>query len=342
MSFRIHFAVAAYLWLVALTATAQPATESARASLRDARLETFVAQALAGAPEMTSAEAALEAARRRIVPARTLADPSISTTYQNDGRPISFAESAGSFVGLMASQSIPWPGKLQLAGSIAESEAKEIERGTVGRTALTLEARVRNAWYDLILARAIDHIIEDRRVAAAQIEASVRERYAAGLAVQQDVLRAQVELARIDELKAVQAATIASRLAELNRLTGAPQDRGDLAGDLDVVAPDAGDLPKLPMTRAALQEGMRLYPSAHITERLTLEPMRLAGHEVPEQTIVAVANGDVDAGVTWADGLGMGPEAGKLRLLLLKDGPAPALVVRALTAEPTAGSRVDG
>jgi cytochrome P450 len=57
----------------------------------------------------------------------------------------------------------------------------------------------------------------------------------------------------------------------------------------DRSAPDAGDLPKLSMTRAALQEGMRLYPSAHITERLTLEPVRLADHEVPEQTIVAVS-----------------------------------------------------
>jgi len=58
-------------------------------------------------------------------------------------------------------------------------------------------------------------------------------------------------------------------------------------GDRD--APDAGDLPKLPMTRAALLEGMRLYPSAHITERLTTEPVRLAGHDVPAHTIVAVS-----------------------------------------------------
>jgi outer membrane protein TolC len=125
----------------------------------------------------------------------------------------------------MASPPCPWPGTLRLAGEAAASEAREIEPGTLGRTALTLEARVRNAWYDLVLARAIDRIIEDRRNAAAQIEASVRERYAAGLAEQQDVLRAQVELARIDELTATQAAVIASRVAELNRLTGAPQDR---------------------------------------------------------------------------------------------------------------------
>jgi len=54
-------------------------------------------------------------------------------------------------------------------------------------------------------------------------------------------------------------------------------------------APTPDDLPKLAMTRAALQEGLRLYPSAHLTERLTLRPMTLAGHDLPAGTIVAVS-----------------------------------------------------
>jgi len=208
-----------------MSAMAQSASTGTRASLTDPQLEKLVSEALANAPEIASSRASLEAARRRITPAGTLADPFLSTTYQNDGRSLSLGKAEGSFIGIMASQALPWPGKLRLAGDIAASEAKEIERGTVGRTELTLEARVRNAWYDLVLARAIDRIIEDRRAAATQIEASARQRYSAGIGVQQDVLRAQVELARIDELKALQAATIASRAAELNRLVGAPQDR---------------------------------------------------------------------------------------------------------------------
>lgn len=226
MSHRFRFAVATWFCLFALSAVAQTEKQHrTRASLSDPQLDALVASALADAPETASAQASLEAARYRIVPARTLADPFVSMTYQNDGRAISFGDAEGSFLGLMASQAIPWPGKLRLAGEIAEGDSREIESGVVRRTALTLEARVRNAWYDLVLAHAIDSIVEDRRNAASQIEASVRERYAAGLAVQQDVLRAEVELARIDEVKATQAATIASRLAELNRLVGAPQDR---------------------------------------------------------------------------------------------------------------------
>lgn len=267
MSFRTHLAVAACVLFAAVTVTAQQLNPSAtRAALRDAQLDALVAEALAKAPEMASAQASVEAAQRRIEPARTLADPFLSTSYQNDGRSISFGEAEGSFLGLMASQAIPWPGKLRLAGDIAASQASEVERGTLPRTALTLEARVRNAWYDLVLARSIDAIIDDRRAAASQIEESVRERYAAGLAVQQDVLRAQVELARLEELKATQAATIASRLAELNRLVGAPQDRPvatpervpseqALPSMADLIAAAAARSPEAAATQQAIETG---------------------------------------------------------------------------------------
>lgn len=57
----------------------------------------------------------------------------------------------------------------------------------------------------------------------------------------------------------------------------------------DRAAPEPGDLPDLAVTRAALLEGMRLYPSAYLTERLTQQPLTLAGHEVPAGTIVAVS-----------------------------------------------------
>jgi cobalt-zinc-cadmium efflux system outer membrane protein len=235
-------AIASSLLFAAGSAMAQNQS-SARATLPDPALDTLVSTAIGNTPELAAARAAVEAARRRIEPARTLGDPSLSTTYQNDGRSLSLGKAEGSFVGLMLSQPLPWPGKLALAGQATASEAREIESGTLGRAGLMIEARVRNAWYDLLLARALDRLIEERRDTARQIEATTRDRYAAGLAVQQDVLRAQVELARIDELKATQRAVIASRLAELNRLLGLPQDAAlDTPADLPpttALSPDA-------------------------------------------------------------------------------------------------------
>jgi cobalt-zinc-cadmium efflux system outer membrane protein len=229
-------AIALALFFAAAAATAQQPT--IRTTPADPALDVLVSTAIETTPELAAARAAVDAAKRRIEPARTLGDPSLAATYQNDGRALSLGTAEGSFVGLMLSQPLPWPGKLSLAGRAAASEAREIESGTLGRAGLAIEARVRNAWYDVVLARALDRLIEDRRVTARQIEETTRDRYAAGLAVQQDVLRAQVELARIDELKASQRATIAARLAELNRLLGRPQDAAlDTAADLPDVAP---------------------------------------------------------------------------------------------------------
>jgi outer membrane protein TolC len=229
--------VALIFLFAGIAATGQEHTFN-RATPPDASLDAIVRTAIENAPELAAARANVEAAKRRVEPSRTLPDPSLSTTYQNDGRAFSLGKAEGSFVGLMLTQALPWPGKLALAGRAAESEARSLEMGTLGRAGLEIEARLRNAWYDLVLARALDRLIEERRETARQIEATTRDRYAAGLAVQQDVIRAQVELARIDELKAGQRATIASRLAEVNRLAGHPQDAPlDTPADLPGLAP---------------------------------------------------------------------------------------------------------
>lgn len=301
---RTYFA-AACLVVLTLTAAAQTTGQPARAALADPQLDALVAEALTNAPETAAAQASVEAAQQRIVPARTLADPFVSTTYQNDGRSFSLGNAEGSFLGLMASQSIPWPGKLRLAGDVATSEAREIERGTLRRTALALEARVRNAWYDIVLARSIDRIIEDRRNAATQIEASVRERYAAGLAEQQDVLRAQVELARIDEQKATQAAVIASRIAELNRLAGAPQDRPIATPDRlpeDAVFPTLAEL-----IAAAAARSPELAASGQAIETGRIRVDLAKKNFLPDFSVNAgsMYRGSFEMGPMWQVGIGV-------------------------------------
>lgn len=249
----IRRAFATSVLLLAVTAAS---AQQVRLTPDDPAADRLVAEALGKTPEVVADRAALEAAQRRIEPARTLPDPSVSFTYQNDGRSISLGSAEGSFAGLMLSQAFPWPGKLALAGRAAASEAREIEVGPLDRTALTIETRIRNAWYDLILARALDRLVEERRGTARQIEETTRDRYVAGLAVQQDVLRAQIELARIDELKAAQRAVIAGRLAEINRLIGRPQDAAlDTPADLPAVAP-------IPATATVIASAMTRSPEA--------------------------------------------------------------------------------
>lgn len=294
-------AAAGFILLAATAASAQ----QLRLAPDDPAADRLVSEALQKTPEIDAARAALEAARRRVEPARTLPDPSASFTYQNDGRALSLGNAEGSFVGLMLSQPLPWPGKLALAGRAAASEAKEIEAGPLNRAALTVEARVRNAWYDLVLARALDRLIEERRETARQIEATTRDRYAAGLAVQQDVLRAQVELARIDEQKAAQRAAIASRLAELNRLLGRPQDAAlDAAAELPATAP-------LPSTESIVAGALARSPESASArqgiESGTLRVELAKKNFLPDFVVSAgsMYRGNFEMGPMWQAGVGV-------------------------------------
>jgi len=224
----------ANLALIALLATTgvvygeepAPAKEGpeARATFPDPVLEELVAEALRKNPDVAGALSAAEAAGFRIAPARTLPDPFLSFNYQNDGTAFSLGEQDMTFLGAMFSQTLPWPGKLRLAGEEAERRAEEVKAGTVGRARLAVEARVRRAYYEYLLARELLELIEDRSGSWRKISAIVRERYAVGLGVQQDVLRAQVEVLRLDEARADQMAQVANRRAELNRLLARPQE----------------------------------------------------------------------------------------------------------------------
>jgi outer membrane protein TolC len=149
------------------------------------------------------------------------------------------------FLGGMFSQTIPWPGKLRLAGEEAQQFAEEVRAGTVGRTRLAVEARVRRAYYEYLLGQALLELIEDRSRSWREISAIVRERYAVGFGVQQDVLRSQVEVLRLDEARVDQAAQVANRRAELNRMIGRPQSTAiETAQRLDF-RPEVPDLESL-------------------------------------------------------------------------------------------------
>ncbi len=228
--------------------------------------DKLVTEALAKTPEIAAARATTEAARRRIEPARTPPDPTFSFTYQNDGRSLSLGSEEGSFLGLMATQPILWPGKLSLAGQAATSAARQIEIETTGRVGRTIEARVRSSWYDFVLAHALEHLLDHHTETAKQIEETVRQRYAAGLTIQQDVVRAEVALEKLEEARIAQHAAIAAAEAGINRLTGHLQDApldphadlpapGAMPPAADVISAVASRSPELAAARQSIESG---------------------------------------------------------------------------------------
>jgi outer membrane protein, heavy metal efflux system len=222
------FVSASFLTLAAAARAAgqapAAAPEAGRAAFADPVLEGLVAEALEKNPDVAASAAAADAARFRIAPAKTLPDPFLAFNYQNDGWAFSLGERDMTFLGVMVSQPLPWPGKLRLAGEEAALRAEEVATGEVGRTRLAIEARVRRAYYEYLLAQELLALIEQRGQSWGAISEIARSRYAAGLGVQQDALRAQVEVLRLDESRADQRALLANRRAELNRLLSRRQD----------------------------------------------------------------------------------------------------------------------
>jgi outer membrane protein, heavy metal efflux system len=195
----------------------------ARATFSDPILEALVSEALQTNADVAASVASAEAASFRIEPARTLPDPFLSFNYQNDGWAFSLGERDMTFLGAMFSQPLPWPGKLRLAGEEAELRA-QATAGSVGRARLSVEARVRRAYYEYLAARELLALVDEREHSWREIFDVARDRYAAGIGAQQDVLRAQVEVLRLDEARADESARVANRRAELNRLLGRPQN----------------------------------------------------------------------------------------------------------------------
>ena len=224
---RLHGSAAALAIAMALPAAAQAPAEAAaatRATFPDRDLEELVSEALARNPDVAASAAAAEAAGFRIAPARTLPDPFLSFNYQNDGWAPSLGERDMTFLGAMFTQPLPWPGKLRLAGDEAALRAEGVKAGTVGRTRLGIEARVGRAYYDYLLARDLLDLVEDRSRSWREIASMARERYAVGLGVQQDALRAQAEVLRLDEARTDQTAQVSNRRAEMNRMAGRAPD----------------------------------------------------------------------------------------------------------------------
>ena len=223
----------------------------ARATPADSVLERLVAEGLKQNPDVQRALADVEAARARVAPSRTWPDPFVSVGYQNEGSRPSLGTSEGSFLAPMLAQTVPWPGKLSLAGRAATQDADAVAAAVLERVKRSVEARVGRSYFAYALARQKLLLIDEREQTWRQVEGVVRERYAAGVAAQQDLFRAQVEILRLEESRAQERATLFTRAAELNRAVGRSQD-----SPLDSVAnlSEEGTVPDLPQILAALRQ----------------------------------------------------------------------------------------
>jgi outer membrane protein TolC len=211
----------ALMLTAALTQAGASTAAEAPQQAPDPLLASLIAEAVSKNPDVIAVQEALTAAQARPVQARSLANPMASVVYTNDGWSPSLGTKDMTTLAFMGSQDLPFPGKLRLKGEIRTVEAGQFGQ-QVERTKLSLTAAVKRAYYGLLLARDRLDLIREQEEFWRQIESVARARYSVGQGAQQDVLRVQIEVTRIEQLRAEQAAEAEIRVAEINRLLSRP------------------------------------------------------------------------------------------------------------------------
>lgn len=183
-----HLVVAALIGVGALSASAAELGADVQGLLDLARAQN---------PELALMRAEAEAAVQRVQPAGALPDPVLRVelmnvnNYGNDAGFNLLPNKVGETQYTLM-QMLPWPGKLQLRGEVAQADARQAQARTqVAWTELAM--RIKTAYARYYLAAGNQRLTREILDLMKRVEQIAQARYAGGLVVQQDAIRAQLE-----------------------------------------------------------------------------------------------------------------------------------------------------
>jgi len=179
-------------------------------------LEEVVSEALAKNPGVQSALHTVNAQQHKIPQAKSLADPMVSVGWNGNLAPFSVQEGdPSSYRGIAVSQQLPYPGKLKLRGQIAakDVDAAQWDYETVRRR---IAADVKAAYYDYFFYDKALQITRKDKDLLQKLSSISEARYRVGKAMQQDVLRSQVEISLLLQKITVLELQRATAQARLN------------------------------------------------------------------------------------------------------------------------------
>lgn len=196
---------------------------------------------------MAAARALADAAWARTPGARRLPDPQLQLGFMNYEVPRLAPMATLGMTQLQVMQMVPVAGKLSLSGRVADAQAAGASARAVD-VRWEQRARLAMAFYDLYVADRSLGVARETRQLVEDIAATAQAMYAVGDAQQADVLRARVDIARMNE-EIVRMATM--RTAMGARLAGVLDEPIDTTR----LSPELPDLPNdLPTLDALVRE----------------------------------------------------------------------------------------
>jgi outer membrane protein TolC len=240
-------------------------------------VETLVAEALAKSPALAAARSRQTAAREMEPAASALADPMVEAMIQDADFPnYTIGSEDMSMAGVEVRQPLPYPGKRRARAEVARAETAQ-RAAEVADLERRITSEVRSLYARLYAIDQEQKTLDAARELVDLLSTTARARYSAGGGDQENLLKAQLQLTRLEEREEDHHAMRRALVAELNRWLDRPGDSplGAVAS-LPAVAAPAGSWAE----RAVAGSGKVLQARAAVAaaerrlaaERLDLKP----------------------------------------------------------------------
>jgi outer membrane protein TolC len=196
--------------------------------------------ALRNNPSLVAAHSDWEAAKKKIIQARSLPDPTLGYKYRFNPRATNERQM------FEVEQMFPWFGKLDLQGQAA-SAAADVMGNKCQVVRLKLFNDIKAVWYEYyFLGKSIESVTENIKLVKSFEEIAIT-RYQTSKASQQDVIRVQIELANLENQLNSLEDLRGPAAAKVNAVMGRP-------GDAPLAWPEAVDDESTAMDNAELQK----------------------------------------------------------------------------------------
>jgi outer membrane protein TolC len=211
-----------FLLALAPMALAQQTPVAATPPATELRLADVLRDVLAANPALARAATLVAAQRAHVLQVGVLPDPSLTLSWMGDPVPFKIQDNdPSSYRGIAVMQTVPLGGKRALQREVARRDVavEEVSESAARRNLLT-EARA--AFFDYRYYGVALDITERNHQMLAQLADITETRYRVGKAMQQDILRARLEISMLLQRTAALRQQRLTAAARLNTLMGRP------------------------------------------------------------------------------------------------------------------------
>lgn len=212
------------------TAPEASAEQKTPSSTQAVTLEELIREVQQRNPEIAAAQEGYQASTHVAAQVSALPDTQVMVQRFGVGSPRPFAGYSNSdfaYIGLGASQEIPYPGKRKLRAQVANQEA-EARRFQVDSSRRTVVDQLKAAYFHLAYLQETLGILERNDEVLRDVQKITESRYSVGQGNQQEVLKAQLQHTKILQEITMHHREVGQMQAQLKQFLNRPQDSPDI------------------------------------------------------------------------------------------------------------------